>query len=397
MKSISSGRLLTLFAGGLLLSAAALPVAAVDTVASTTVSSSGVRVTSKDQYKDFSFGKLHGMGIRGADGKQLGSVRDLVLDVRSGEPKFVLVSGGGLAGIGSHTRLLPFEALIREPKEHDFLTRLQRVDWELLPLIDKADIDEGRLVLTTESRSNVTRLHDQPWAQAYDALSTESDKPGTLRYVFASALTDKPLYGDGEKVGSVEDLYVDPRGGPTLAIVDIDQDYVGAKHEYLVPLQALQAPVGKGRVHTTLAAADFREVAGVRVDATPDATREEGRWIRLRNRDHAAVRRDSTAVTERDRRLETAPAPTGFPSSYRANDQVNAQSLNAAAETIRERWSADPALKRQTLRVTAEQGRLVLDGLVTTPRLAEQAVDTARRVTTGIDIDNRIRVEGITR
>ncbi len=353
---------------------------------------SSLRTTRKDEYKDHGWDKLRGAAVHAADGKHLGDIRDLVLDPRSGEIRFAIVSGGGFAGIGSDRRLLPFSALIRDPKEHGFITRLQQVDWDLLPTLDKADLKEDRIALTSEQRRNLEHLGNQEWAHAYAPL-TDSDA-SNRGYVLASSLAGKPLYGEDEKVGKVEDLYLEANGGPAMAVVEIDRDYVPANdREFLVPLSALEAAAGEhGRVHTTLTAAQFDEVAGL----TPDrADRDASPWARYRKHDrHAAVFPGDHAV-ERTRTPVAhsstvgTPTPTGLPSGY--HDDANATA--AAVQSVRDSWANDPALRTYALRADADGNRIVLTGTLPTAALSERAEATARRVTEGITIDNRIRVD----
>jgi sporulation protein YlmC with PRC-barrel domain len=383
-----SVRLLSLFA------ATAVLVPTVSWARNDDVSPSALRTVTKDEYKEHGWDKLRGAAVRAADGKHLGDIRDLVLDSRSGDIRFAIVSGGGFVGIGGDRRLLPFSALIRDPKEHGFITRLQQVDWDLLPALDKDDLKEDRIALTSEQRRNLEHLGNRDWARAFAPLadSDASDR----RYVLASSLVGKPLYGENEKVGKVDDLYFGANGGPAMAVVDIDHDYVPADgREFLVPISALEATAGEhGRVHTNLSAAQFDEVAGITLDP---ADRDAGPWARYRKHDrHAAdLRREDTVdpagTPVMHRSTVGASAPTGLASGYHGDAAAS------AAQSIRDGWANDATLHAYNLRAEADGDRIVLSGTLPTPKLAERAEATARRVTTDITIDNRIRVDGDTR
>ena len=54
--------------------------------------------------------KLAGLALQDTDGKAVGTVRDVVLD-RTGQVRTVLVSAGGLLGVGEREILLPFESI----------------------------------------------------------------------------------------------------------------------------------------------------------------------------------------------------------------------------------------------------------------------------------------------
>ena len=45
------------------------------------------------------------------DGQELGKLRDLVLDVQSGQVRYALVSAGGFLGLGSHIKVVPAECV----------------------------------------------------------------------------------------------------------------------------------------------------------------------------------------------------------------------------------------------------------------------------------------------
>jgi sporulation protein YlmC with PRC-barrel domain len=381
---------LPFIAAGVLLSSVAMRA----DVRPSSTAPAGVRTVTRDVYKDYGFDKLRGAPIRGADGRQLGHVRDLILDARSGELRFVLVSDGGFAGMGGDSRVLPVDVLIRDPKERGFLTRLQRVDWELLPVLDKADIKDGRIELTSAHRRNLTQLRDQNWARAFDALGDAGGNSRVQRFVFASALSGQALYGENEKVGKVEDVYVDPAGGAAMAVVAIDDDFTaGVKHEYLVPIDSLEVPAGaNGRVHTTLTAARFQEAAGIAPDT---AQRDAGPWER--RREHARSKRRDTPVEQG--RIDTnrnRPAvevtPTGYPGGF-SQSEVQGDLLTAAARSVADGWASDPDLRRFQLNAAPERDRLVLTGSLPSRALAERAEDVARHAASRVQIDNRIRAD----
>jgi uncharacterized protein YrrD len=372
--------------------------------------SAALRPATEHDYKDHGFDKMKGSAVHAADGKRLGDVSDLLLDARSGEVKFVIVTAGGFVGLGGERRLLPVGALIRDPKEHGFITRLQQVDWDLLPTLEKADLNEGRIRLTSEQRGNLEHLGDSSWARAFAPLADAETDARVQHYILATALAGKPLYGENEKVGKVEDLYVDPAGGPALAVVEIDRGYVPTNDRtFFVPIGALEVPAGEnGRVHTTLTAAQFEQVAGV---VPQKNNRDDGPWTR-RDRHERTVQnepRRTTVVTERivesrpadnrvadnrvvDNRVvdNAAPTPTGYSSGF---NRLTTDSLNAAAQSIRDGWSRDPALNKYPLQVSLDGRTLVLSGTLPTARLAQRAEDTAHRLAADVAVANRIRVE----
>lgn len=89
------------------------------------------------------------------------------------------------------------------------------------------------------------------------------------------------------------------------------------------------------------------------------------------------------------------PTATGRASSDtgRSQDPV----VLSAARAVRQIWDANPELRNQDLRVTAENGRLVFNGAVPSTELWERARDSAESVVRGIEIVNHISIGNGTR
>ncbi len=63
--------------------------------------------------------KLQGMTIQNEAGKDLGTVRDIVIDTDRGQVKYVAVAYGGFLGLGSRLFAVPFEAFEQRPATQD--------------------------------------------------------------------------------------------------------------------------------------------------------------------------------------------------------------------------------------------------------------------------------------
>lgn len=369
---------------------------------------SAIRVVSEQQYEEFGFEKLRGSPVRAADGRQLGRVRDLVIDPRSGDIRFALVSGGGFFGFGGDARLLPFEALIVDPRDRGFMTRLQQVDWELLPIVTQTDVKERRLALAADQRRNVERLRDQAWARSFATLADADASSSRADHVFASSLFGKELHADNQEVGEVEDVFVDVQRGRAMAVVEIDPDFTGSEQDYLIPLKAVQVPAGETeRVHTSLSAREFQQATGLAAASAPAEETQDSGWVRRSERRaeraeeraerEAEVRRARTAVdAERQREIErerneNSPSPTGQPSGYNANE--NTAVLESAARAVRQSWEAHDELRPYRLRVAPRENRLVFEGTVPSAELWERAEDAAEAVISRIEVENRIRID----
>ncbi|QDU77882.1 PRC-barrel domain protein [Bremerella volcania] len=63
--------------------------------------------------------QLQGMTIQNEAGKDLGNVRDIVIDIDRGRVKYVAVAYGGFLGLGSKLFAVPFEAFDHRPATQD--------------------------------------------------------------------------------------------------------------------------------------------------------------------------------------------------------------------------------------------------------------------------------------
>src|SRR5262249_9714567 len=57
------------------------------------------------------FSRMRGMRVENLDGQRLGSVKDFVLDIRTGEVKYALVAPGGLRNLRARSRIVPARLL----------------------------------------------------------------------------------------------------------------------------------------------------------------------------------------------------------------------------------------------------------------------------------------------
>ncbi len=367
---------------------------------------SSLRVVDDDDFEEIGFGKLRGHGVKGADGKSLGRVRDFVLDSRRGDVRFAVV-GGGL--FGGPSRLVPVEALTVDPDDRGYITRLQQYDWQLLPEIAKEDLKSGRLVLSSDHRRNLTRLRDADWVRSYEVLPDGASSADLHRYVLASRITGKSLYNETTTVGEIDDVVIDVERRTAGVLVETDPDFAGDEHDVVIPLRALQlAPGESDRIHTALTAEDFHRAIGTSPDVRRDRVtavepRRDSWWARRRAEmraeddegkprvepQHDAADRTDVVVTNR---IDDQPTPTGRTNAYVDEQAKRRQTLESAARSIQQFWQADPQLAKLNLRANVEDDHLVLEGNVPSADLYERAEDAAEEVVSFIDIKNRLNI-----
>jgi len=93
---------------------------------------------------------LIGTKVLGTDGKNLGTIKDLVIDPQEGDVQYAVLDFGGFAGIGDKYFAVPFEALrIDQDKKHLALD-LHKKDLKDAPGFDKnnwPDFNDQQVVI----------------------------------------------------------------------------------------------------------------------------------------------------------------------------------------------------------------------------------------------------------
>ena len=305
--------------------------------------------------------QLAGRTVYAPDGAKLGTIKDFVIEKRTGRVVYAVVSSGGLAGAGDTLRLIPIHALLSPPAgAPGFSVRVSQADFRRAPaLIDEA-FDRGLVVVTAEQR----RAHDDlfgppPVASAPPAgPALPLDRDAALiasPYVRATHLRGKPLHSAQQPVGTIDDLVVDLRRHVALALVDVDDTLLPGDRRALVPVTELaldRAPLGA-------AIATHR-------------TREE--FIQL----------DPAARHRADARL----LPTGRPSPTRPE-----ATLAAAVRSARQALDAHAELARAEIHVAAGEGILLLRGRVATAQLKRQAESAVHDAASGLRVQNELVID----
>jgi sporulation protein YlmC with PRC-barrel domain len=70
-------------------------------------------------------------------GEQLGSLKELVVDLEDGRIAYAVLSFGGFLGRGDKFFAIPWEALILNPKDHTFLLDVDKEVLKKAPGFDK--------------------------------------------------------------------------------------------------------------------------------------------------------------------------------------------------------------------------------------------------------------------
>jgi ribosomal 30S subunit maturation factor RimM len=129
----------------------------------------GTQQQSAQKEREFQFKKMIGSKVTTKDGSDFGTIKDLMVDAQ-GRVAFVLLSHGGLWGLGDKTIAVPVETLSFNTTDQRFALNASKDELENAPTADKERISEAKVMLiyrfygiqpywTAESHSSGSNAH----------------------------------------------------------------------------------------------------------------------------------------------------------------------------------------------------------------------------------------------
>ncbi|RUL89380.1 PRC-barrel domain-containing protein [Tautonia sociabilis] len=176
-------------------------------------------------------GEVRGPG----DEEKIASIKDLILDGQ-GAPHYVLITRGGVAGLGGETIAVPFEVAR--------LTYVEDGGWRLTLEMTGEQLAQA----PTLEEGSLAPLRDRSWLQAnrqfFGANPAGNDSgTGDESFLFrASALKDAQVRGAGgdESIANVDDLLLDDDFRATFAILGFGGIAGLGKEQVPVPFDRLR-------------------------------------------------------------------------------------------------------------------------------------------------------------
>lgn len=225
--------------------------------------------------------------IVGRDGEEFGSIEDAVIDRNSGHIGFVTFETGGVLGIGSETRIIPWEALERT-QENEFRVSLASTQNENAPKIANDRIAE---LGSHEANREIYAYYDvEPRWQG----DQSGGMNGTV-YASADSIVGTDLVNrQGETFGEIEDIVIGFRNGSSPYAVVAHGGIAGMGSDTVaVPMNALSWDRSEERYMTSTTRNQFQNAPEFNSDNWDDLDNEN--W---KNQ----VRRAFGTLPESDRR-----------------------------------------------------------------------------------------------
>lgn len=182
-------------------------------------------------------GQLLGLKVEDTDGQKIGSIRNLILDARTGELKYAVIASGGFLGVQSTLRLAPSQIMsAATTKRQTVAINATKNEWLNAPLFRPS-----QLVSLSESYRDRQIANSFSASRSLSRTGAEKQtnmQPAMLR--FASDFMGQHVVNTKQqRIGEVLDLLVSfgpPH--PAFAIISTGKFFRDG-HHYVVPLSAL--------------------------------------------------------------------------------------------------------------------------------------------------------------
>ncbi|HEX4263719.1 MAG TPA: PRC-barrel domain-containing protein [Verrucomicrobiae bacterium] len=192
--------------------------------------------------------QLFGLKVENSDGQKIGTLRNLIVDTRSGELKYAVIGSGGIFGVRSTLKLVPAQIITAATAKRETLAIFATAgQWRGAPVFKSSSLTS----LAEPARAReITRYFGLSPANSATSsknfLSTTgrdaagpSNAPAVILKFSSDLMGERIVNQKQEKIGEVIDLLVSfgpPR--PAFVIVSTGR-FLRRDQEYAIPLGAL--------------------------------------------------------------------------------------------------------------------------------------------------------------
>jgi sporulation protein YlmC with PRC-barrel domain len=272
------------------------------------------RQAAEEGRLDVRASRLIGMDVRNPQNENLGSVHDLVLDTQNNRVHYVVLSHGGLFGMGADLFAFPMRSFELAPDLRSLVLNIERAALRDAEGFDRnrwPDLAEGRYWTDVDRRFGQPRVGTpQPQAPAVTPQQPRQDQAivGQQRQATgqnlrrASEMMRTTVIGSGgERIGNIDDVVIDLRSGQIqYAVVSFDRGWFAQDRQVALPLNQFQHFAGRNELQLGLTREQVAKAPGF----------DRSRWTTLDDPDfRAQIDRFGTAT-------QPQPAPRTDPMAF---------------------------------------------------------------------------------
>jgi len=328
--------------------------------------------------------KLIGMKVENQQEQKLGDVEDIALDAASGKIAYVVVSSGGVLGIGDKLHAVPAGAFSFDSADNNLVLNVSKERWKESPVFDEkdtdglADADREKEIYTfydvQQGIQNKTAGVSSPTREKLEPTGKDSAdavyRKGPRIQMASEMIGKRVINREQDRVGHIADMLVDldsSRGA--LAILETDQ-YLGEKDgRFLIPAGAFTSM--QGERHFILDV-DKKSFEGAQAFNT--STWHTGASVEVFSYDptldNSARRIDASTQSEKATDLELTQK---IRKEVMANDSFSSSAKN--------------------VQIIASNGKITLKGTVASRSEEKAIVEIADRIAGKSNVDNELVIQ----
>ena len=167
--------------------------------------------------------EILGLEVRNARDDDLGDIKDLAIDPRSGDIAFGVVSFGGFLGIGDELYAVPWKAFSMATVEGDKLQMRLDVDEDRLEQAPELTDENWHQLSQTDTKNRLCEFYGvDPRGMEREKQIPAQHQTGQSapRLLKASAVMDMDIVdNEGEEIDNIEELVLDPQRGSVAYVV----------------------------------------------------------------------------------------------------------------------------------------------------------------------------------
>lgn len=107
--------------------------------------------TTQQEQQVKSTNKLIGRAVMGRQGQEIGNISDIMIDTRTGQVAYALVSSGGVLGMGENQYIVPWNALHIDPQTNQLALNMSKDQLK--------DAPKGQTVATRKQAEKIFQFY----------------------------------------------------------------------------------------------------------------------------------------------------------------------------------------------------------------------------------------------
>ena len=189
-----------------------------------------------------SIGEFAGRSVRTRKGEDLGTIKDVVIDVHAGRIVYALVA----SRTNEALRLVPFAALDQLENANGTTVEIELANWEQLAPVRAQEFETGRLTLSEADRQLLAERFGKTEPRPPGAPPSSGSQRGAgartsggSQLLPLGQLRGKKVSTGNENVGTINDVMVDTNLMTAAAVIAAEPDFVAGGQRFIVSLRQL--------------------------------------------------------------------------------------------------------------------------------------------------------------